>query len=128
MNMMLGPGPSSVATRVIGTGLLENLGWEAWRESDGLSDLTEEGRVSGFVGDFREGGLLPDNDEAFSEVVRLDVDAGFMLCVSGLLSGKSKLLRLEVDAGFILGISGLLRDRSDAEMGAVSLVDAAVLG
>ena len=77
VNIMLGPGPSSVATRVMGTGLEENLGWEACREREGrsLSERTDEGRLvldgreeegSDLRGDFvsslseslSEGGLL----------------------------------------------------------------------
>jgi len=57
-NIMLGPGPSSVATRVMGTGLLENLGMDAWREMEGRSDCIDaawlgvvvEASVSDFVG------------------------------------------------------------------------------
>lgn len=84
MNIIEGPGPSSVATRVIGTGLLENLGWEAWRERGGLTDPTEGGRVledSGYgdLGSLREAGLLPGlSDGALSEVARLEIEEVFL--------------------------------------------------
>jgi len=45
VNIMLGPGPSSVATLVIGTGLEENFGWEAWREMEGRSEVLDCGRL-----------------------------------------------------------------------------------
>lgn len=38
VNIMLGPGPSSVATRVMGTGFDENFGVEACREREGRAD------------------------------------------------------------------------------------------
>jgi hypothetical protein len=44
VNIIEGPGPSSVATRVMGTGLLVNLGMEAWRDKLGLWETTELGR------------------------------------------------------------------------------------
>ncbi len=96
MNIMDGPGPSSVATRVIGTGLLENLGWEAWREREGRSDLADVGRpvlnMSSFgdLGSLRELGLLPEASElAFKEVARLEIDAGFLLGLPDLLNERS---------------------------------------
>lgn len=59
VNIMDGPGPSSVATRVMGTGLEENFGVEAWREREGRADWTEEGRLAASLEDsFMEGGLL----------------------------------------------------------------------
>ena len=116
MNMMLGPGPSSVATRVIGTGLLENLGWDAWRERVGRSERTEVGRVlnetSAFVGvlsvSSREAGLLLVPSE-----VALSEDA-----------------RFETEGGFLLGLSDLLNVRSGAEAvgGAAALVETVVIG
>lgn len=105
MNMILGPGPSSVATLVIGTGLLENLGCDACREIDGRSERTEAGRVlvedSGFIGvlsgsfwdlssSFSEEGLLPDpSDVAFNDVDRLEIDCGFLFGLSDLLNENS---------------------------------------
>ena len=35
MNIMLRAGPSSVARRAMGTGILENLGVEVWRDIEG---------------------------------------------------------------------------------------------
>ena len=108
MNMMLGPGPSSVATRVIGTGLLENFGCEAWRESAGRSDREDEGRnlSSGlsddFAGDLRELGLSPEED-----------DPGVSL---------SAVERLETDFAFFVGVEGSPIRRSGAEDGALSVV------
>ena len=45
VNIIEGPVPSSVATRVMGTGLLENLGLGACRDRVGRSEPTEDGRA-----------------------------------------------------------------------------------
>ena len=92
VNMMLGPGPSSVATRVMGTGLLENLGCDACLESDERSERIEEVLVlavaSGlsrcFEGDFRDPGLLfasAASGELFNDKERFDTGA------TGVLGG-----------------------------------------
>jgi hypothetical protein len=46
VNIIEGPVSSSVATRVMGTGLEENLGMEAWREREGRSERIEDARLS----------------------------------------------------------------------------------
>ena len=91
MNIMLGPGPSSVATRVMGTGLEENLGWEAWRERVGRSDRTEEGRDGSTFAkssdSFRETSFVPELPEAaFNELARLETEAGFLFGLSERLT------------------------------------------
>lgn len=83
VNIIEGPGPSSVATRVMGTGLLENLGWEACRERGGLSDPTDGGRVPedsgcGDLGSLSEPALLPLSDDALSEFARLEIEEVFL--------------------------------------------------
>ena len=102
-NMILGPGPSSVATRVMGTGLLENFGWEACREragrseaDDGRSERSSDLKV-GFMGDLRDVGLEADDDAS-----------GVSLLVGG---------RVEVDAVFFVGVEGSPRRRSWTEDG-----------
>jgi len=98
VNIILGPGPSSVATRVMGTGLLENLGWEVCREIEGRSERTDEGRVledtSAFgvvlSGSWTEAGLLAEPSElAFIEVDRLEIEDGFWLGVSVCVKVRS---------------------------------------
>lgn len=84
MNMILGPGPSSVATRVMGTGLLENLGIDAWRERLGRSERTDDGRSLeaglGEAGSLRDVGLLPEaSEDAFNEVARFEMNPSFLL-------------------------------------------------
>jgi hypothetical protein len=116
VNMMLGPGPSSVAMRVIGTGLLENLGWEAWRESVGRSERTEAGRV-------------PDEASAFVGILSTSFrEAGLLLVPSEL--ALSEDARLETEGGFLLGLSDLLNVRSGAEAagGTAPLVESVVTG
>jgi len=83
---MLGPGPSSVATFVIGTGLLENFGWEAWRESGGRSERVEGGRFDVSFGvilsePLREEGRLPfPLDSALIEDAMFEIEDGFLFC------------------------------------------------
>lgn len=121
VNIMLGPGPSSVATRVMGTGLLENFGAEAWREREGRMEWTEEGRPVGLEGFFMEDGLLLvpsdvvgrlDTDaalEALSEVEKLDIEAGFLGGLEGRSSEATEEVRVElgpeIEAAFWLGVS-----------------------
>jgi len=89
VNIMLGPGPSSVATLVIGTGLEENFGWEAWREMEGRSEVLDCGRLDRSFGSVLFGSLIEErlmafpSDSAFKEVARLETEGGFLLS-SGL--------------------------------------------
>jgi hypothetical protein len=85
VNMMDGPGPSSVATRVIGKGLLENLGIDACLESVGRSEPAEGGLpldgASFFAGilsmSISDAGLLPVPSETdFKEAARFEIDDG----------------------------------------------------
>lgn len=91
VNIMLGPGPSSVATRVIGTGLLENFGCEACRETEGRSERVEGGRFDlsfeGVLsGPFKLESLLwLPSDSTIIEVARFETESGFLFC-SGLVS------------------------------------------
>ena len=74
VNIIEGPGPSSVATLVIGTGRDENLGFEACRERVGRSI---DGR--GVVG---EAGLLDEEASALlgsRKGVRLMISGRFLL-------------------------------------------------
>lgn len=93
VNIIEGPGPSSVATRVIGTGLLEKWGFEVCRESEGRSERAEDGRLlcagstlrfSGSVRDARDDGLFPAL-AALSEEGRLELPPVAWLEFSGLL-------------------------------------------
>ena len=82
VNMMLGPGPSSAATRVMGTGFDVNFGVEAWREREGRMDCTEAGR-SLLGGSFLEDALLgwPSKSDFVTsrEVESFDTDAAFLV-------------------------------------------------
>jgi len=116
VNMILGPGPSSVATRVIGTGLLENLGWDAWRERVGRSERTEAGRVL-------------DEASAFIDVLSISFrEAGLLLVPSELALIED--VRCEIEDGFLFGLSARLNVRSGAEAagGATLLVETIVVG
>jgi len=119
--MMDGPGPSSVATRVMGTGLLENLGCEACWERVGRSErieavllvlcgdfvslsLTELGLLDGspFLEDFvsaslTELALLGVSVLAFSDVERVDTEAGFLVGLSERLNESGSADGSEVD-------------------------------
>lgn len=107
VNMIEGPGPSSVATRVMGTGLLVNLGMDAWREREGRSDLADSGRLiwlglGGVLsGSLRDPGLLDVIDEVLP---------GMALEVGVLgRAGSSGAEAVAVDSLRILGIcSGIL--------------------
>ena len=96
MNIIEGPGPSSVATRVIGTGLLENFGVEAWRDSEGRSAPTECGRLvedSGLgetlSGSLRDAGLLPASDDALIGVTMFETEGGFAGGISDCVNARS---------------------------------------
>jgi hypothetical protein len=80
VNIMLGPGPSSVATRVMGTGFEVNLRAEACREREGRTEWIEEGRSMGLDSLMEEGLLdVPSEGgiEAFIEET-LDMEADFL--------------------------------------------------
>lgn len=78
-NIMLGPGPSSIATRVMGTGLEVNLRAEALWERGGRADWTEGGRSVGLEGSLIEGSLLDVPSVAFIGTVRFETEAAFLL-------------------------------------------------
>lgn len=128
VNIIEGPGPSSVATRVMGTGLLENLGVETCREREGRMEWTEDGRFVASLRSFIEGGLVvslmedglldvPSEEigrlatdatlEALSVVERLDIEAGFLVKLnrrSGDVTEEARFeFGLEMDAAFWVG-------------------------
>jgi hypothetical protein len=90
VNIIEGPGPSSVATRVMGTGLLVNLGREAWRDRLGRWEAADGGRpleesvFRGVLsGSLREEDLLPTSEEAvFNDEAIFETEGGFVLGVS----------------------------------------------
>jgi len=104
VNIMLGPGPSSVATRVMGTGFEENFGVEAWRDREGRWEATEEGlwgspgrdvEAAGFGGvSCADEGRL--EEASFREEVRLETVDCFLFVVSGdkIISGADAEGRL----------------------------------
>ena len=115
MNIIEGPGPSSVATRVMGTGLEENLGLAAWSEREGAESVALEGSV-------REDGLLPELSEeafgAFSEVPRLIVEAGLLCGLSAGAAEDAAMFELgpEIEAGLLLGVTDCSAERPGAEV------------
>lgn len=78
VNIIEGPGPSSVATRVTGTGLLLNFGVEAWRDNGGRSECEEGRRGEYLLFSLRDGELLvkPRPPEERAGVVGLTMKAG----------------------------------------------------
>jgi hypothetical protein len=75
-NMIVGPGPSSVDTRVIGTGLLLNFGADACRDNGGRPDADEGREV--------DVGVLEPLPAArlLSETERFEADGGIVIAVS----------------------------------------------
>jgi hypothetical protein len=122
---MEGPGPSSVAMRVIGTGFEENFGAEAWREREGRADWTEEGRLGTSLEDsFMEEGLLdgPSEEvlEAFRDVARLETETAIWVGLDGRSREATEDVRFEdgpeMEAGFLLAESYCSEGRFGVEV------------
>lgn len=133
MNIIDGPGPSSVAIRVMGTGLEENFGAEAWREREGRADWTDDGRFAASFASLIEEGLLlvPSDDvgrfeieealDAFIEVERLDIEAGILVGLEGRSRDATEDVRFElgpdIEADFWPGVSDCPEDVGGGEKG-----------
>ena len=140
VNIIEGPGPSSVATRVMGTGLLENFGADAWREREGRADWTDEGRFAASFGSLMDGGLLlvPSEDvrrleiedafEAFREAERLDIETGVLIGLEGRSKEAMEEVRSELGVEMEVGFWPSVSDFPDEVVGGEKVLRIVGLG
>ena len=126
MNIIEGPGPSSVDIRVMGTGLLVNLGSEAWRNILGRSEAVDGGRLFEgsdlrvvLSGSLSDAGALPASDAVFEYEAMFEMEGGFAREVSfgsKVKFGAEVVVVGSVNHGLPVGLSGTLTSLSPVDL------------